>query len=279
MENTRASSTDGFGILAPEPFHPELTRTSVDNQNPAALQRPLIMYYRKSEDKYFGFGASPDAVIIPREVIGEVTYRDSITTWISLSPSEVQIGDEMRVDWTPMDGSPVFRSEPRQVDSNEGFMRVAIPDDVLIGFEGKRVEVIYVHLPQAGGAVPSPSQYVYVAPELGDKPYVQVEGVVDGVLDTSAHPNGVEVSIGPIENMRDYNAMEVLWSIDGYNRERLRGMTVNPQEVMSFHVDPAVYKPHVGKRVTVAYQIYLGAELSSHFNWSVNSRSVSFELS
>jgi hypothetical protein len=280
MENTNAPSTDGFGFFAPEQINPELTLKSADDQSSAALRPPLIVCHHKIDDRYFEFGTLMDnMLIIPREIIGVHPFRDSITTWISLSSSEVQIGDQMRVDWTPMDGSPEFRSEPETVASNEGYMRVAIPDSELIRFEGKRVEVIYVHLPKQGGAEPSPSRYVHVAPALGDKPYVKVKAVVDGVLDTSAYPNGVEVSIGPIEKMCDYNAIEVVWTVDGYCPERLRGMTVNPQQAMSFHIDPVVYKPYVGKRVTVYYLIHLGAGLNSYFIWTVSSGAVSFELS
>ena len=283
MEQARTPSTSAFGYWELGQVNPELTVKPADNRAVAALEAPLIIYYYATDNKYFEFGTTvPEGAVIPMEMFDPGSpFRHSVATWVNPQAPEILIGDQVRVDWTPLDGSAPFQSQPVTVTSKDSFLQVAIEDSVIAGFEGKTVEVVFIHLPQAGGAIPSPSRFVYVAPALGSKPLLQVEGVVDGVLDTSAYPDGIEVSIGPIENMRSYNAMEIIWTVEpDHWVERQRRMTVYPQQTMGFLVDPVVYQSHVGKRVTVQYRIYLGARMSPNFYWNPGgSTELSFELS
>lgn len=259
MERARVSPTTGFGSREPA------ETLSTTGKQTALAYPPVISYYY--EGGYFLFGvAVPEGAVIPMELFGPGPFRDSVAIGVNLKQPGIAIGDEIRVDWLAMDGSVSFNSQPVRVTTVDGFQHIGIPGSEVIKFEGKTTEVIYVHLPQAGGATPSPAKYVYVAPALGSEPALQVEGVVDGVLDTSAYPDGIKVTIAPIENMRSYNAMQILWYLEPGNLlECQRRMTVDPQQEMVFIIDPVVYQPHVGKRVRLNYVIYPGAHMKHHF--------------
>jgi hypothetical protein len=104
---------------------------------------------------------------------------------------------------------------------------------------------------------------------LGRKPVLQVEGVVNGTLDAAAFPDGITVSLAPIENLRACYGIEILWTQSpDHWVERQRRLAVNPKQTMAFHIAPEVYQAHVGRRVTVQYVIYLGARLSPNFYWN-----------
>ncbi|MCF4996088.1 hypothetical protein GIW70_22615 [Pseudomonas syringae] len=282
MAHLSMSSGEGFcGAPNPE-VSPALISDVTSPRVVSDFDAPLIHYYYAVEDKYFGFGATePEGVVIPMEIFEPGSpFRNAVTAWVDPQPAEIALGDEIRVDWTPLDGSAPFQSLPMAVDSKEHFILVGIPDAVISGFEGKTVEVIFVHLPQSGGARPSRSRFVYVAPALGSKPPLEVEGVVNGVLQASAFPDGIKVSVAPIANMRAYNAMEILWIHEpDHWVERQRRITVSAQKTTEFSVDPAVYQSHVGRRVTVLYRLYLGARLSPNFYWNPGAvGEVSFEI-
>ena len=245
-----------------------------------ALVAPLISYFYSTG--YFAFGhTEPEGVVIPLEIIGSGSpFRDSTCALVDPSPEQIAIGDNVHVEWTPQDGTPAFQSPPYSVQSKDQYIPIAIPDRDLERFAGRTVLVTFFHLPQSGGATPSPSRLVYVARELGNKPVLEVEGVVDGVMKASAFPDGLKVGVRPIKNMLACYGVEVLWAqAPDYWVERQRHLAVNPQQAMNFHIAPSVYQPHAGRRVTVKYFIYLGARLSPNFFWSTGAATeVSFEV-
>jgi hypothetical protein len=247
-----------------------------------ALQAPLIAYFYSKENRYFEFGKTePEGAVIPLEIIGSGSpFTHSTFTLLNPSSPQISIGDKLRVEWLPLDGSPPFQSADVVVNSKDDWIPIAIPDSELKRLEGLDVEVVFFLLPQSGGAKPSPAQKVFVAPELGRKPVLQVEGVVNGTLDAAAFPDGITVSLQPIENLRACYGIEILWTQSpDHWVERQRRLAVNPKQTTAFHIAPEVYQAHVGRRVTVQYVIYLGARLSPNFYWNPGVvTEVSFEV-
>ncbi|SMQ28620.1 hypothetical protein SAMN04488483_4444 [Pseudomonas helmanticensis] len=236
-----------------------------------ALQPPLIAYFYLKENRYFEFGKSePEGAVIPLEIIGPGSpFSNSTYAMLDPSAPQISIGDMLRVEWLPMNGSPSFQSADVVVYSKDYWIPIAIPDSELKRLEGLDVEVTFFHLPQAGGAKPSPAQKVFVAPELGRKPVLKVEGVVNEMLEAAAFPDGITVRLAPIENLRACYGIEILWTQSpDHWVERQRRLAVNPKQTMAFHIAPEVYQPHVGHSVTVKYFIYLGARLSPNFFWN-----------
>lgn len=247
-----------------------------------ALQPPLIAYFHSKPNHYLAFGTTePEGAVIPLEIIGPGSpFINSTYTLLDPSSPQILIGDKLRVEWLPLDGSPSFQSADVVVDSKDYWIPIAIPDSALKRLVGLDVEVTFFHLPQAGGAKPSPAQKVFVAPELGRKSVLEVEGVVNGVLEAATYPDGVTVSLRPIENLRACYGIEVLWTqAPDHWVERQRRLAVNPKQTMAFHIAPEVYQAHVGRRVTVQYVIYLGARLSANFYWDPGAvTEVSFDV-
>jgi hypothetical protein len=247
-----------------------------------ALQAPLIAYFYSKENRYFEFGKTePEGAVIPLEIIGPGSpFIASTYALADPSSPQILIGDKLRAEWLALDGTPSFQSADVVVNSKDYWIPIAIPDNELKRLEGLEVEVVFFHLPQAGGAKPSPAQKVFVAPELGRKPVLQVEGVVNGTLEAAAFPDGITVRLAPIENLRACYGIEILWtqSLDHWV-ERQRRLAVNPKQTMAFHIAPEVYQRYVGRRVTVQYVIYLGARLSPNFYWNPGVvTAVSFEV-
>jgi hypothetical protein len=250
--------------------------------NATALQAPLIAYFYLKENRYFEFGKTePEGAVIPLEIIGPGSpFIDSTYALVDPSSPQILIGDTLRAEWLALDGTPSFQSADVVVNSKDYWIPIAIPDNELKRLEGLEVAVNFFHLPQAGGAKPSPAQKVFVAPELGRKPVLEVEGVENGVLEAAAFPDGVTLSLQPIENLRACYGIEILWTQSpDHWVERQRRLAVNPKRTMAFHIAPEVYQAHVGRRVTVRYVIYLGARLSPNFYWNPGVvTEVSFEV-
>ncbi len=235
------------------------------------LQPPLIAYFYLKENRYFEFGKTePEGAVIPLEIIGPGSpFSNSTYAMLDPSSPQILIGEKLRVEWLPLDGSPPFQSADVVVDSKDYWIPIAIPDSELKRLQGLDVEVTFFHLPQAGGAKPSPAQKVFVAPDLGRKPVLKVEGVVNEMLEAAAFPDGITVSLAPIENLRACYGIEILWTQSpDHWVERQRRLAVNPKQTMTFHIAPEVYQMHGGRRVTVQYVIYLGARLSPNFYWN-----------
>jgi hypothetical protein len=236
-----------------------------------ALQAPLIAYFYSKDNRYFEFGKTePEGAVIPLEIIGPGSpFIDSTFALVDPSSPQIAIGDKLRVEWLALDGTPSFQSADVVVNSKDYWIPIAIPDSELKRLESLEVEVFFFHLPQSGGAKPSPARKVFIAPELGRKPMLEVQGVVNGTLEAAAFADGITVCLAPIENLRACYGIEILWTQSpDHWVERQRRLAVNPKQTMAFHIAPEVYQAHVGRRVMVRYVIYLGARLSPNFYWN-----------
>ncbi|MGB8923217.1 MAG: hypothetical protein WCC61_17120 [Pseudomonas sp.] len=246
------------------------------------LQAPLIAYFYSKENRYFEFGTTePEGAVIPLEIIGPGSpFINSTYALLDPSSPQITVGDKLRLECLPLDGSPSFQSADVVVKGKDYWIPIAIPDSELKRLQGLDVEVTFFHLPQAGGANPSPARKVFVASELGRKPVLKVEGVVNGMLEAAAFPDGITVRLAPIENLRACYGIEILWTQSpDHWVERQRRLAVNPKQTIEFHIAPEVYLPHVGQSVTVKYFIYLGARLSPNFFWGTGAATeVSFEV-
>lgn len=248
------------------------TRTSSKSVQ-AGLFPPAVLYLY--DDRLFSFGiTAPEGAVIAQEMIGHSFFRNAIKVLIETDVPEIEVGDEVQAVWTVLSADDFYeyRSDPVRVESKQEGLLITLPDTEAVKFVGKKSEIVYFHMPQAGGATPSLGTLVYVAPSLGPKPILKVMGVVDGVLDTKAHPDGIKVIIDPIANMRRYNALEIRWTQDsGIWVDSQHKMTVYPDQSMEFTIPPVVYQPHVGKRVLVQYFIFLGANMSPNLRWSAST--------
>lgn len=248
------------------------TRTSGKSVQ-AGLFPPAVLYLY--DDRLFSFGiTAPEGAVIPQEMIGHSFFRNAIKVLIETDVPEIEVGDEVQAVWTVLSAEDFYeyRSDPVRVDSKNKDVLITLPDTEAVKFVGKKSEIVYFHMPQAGGVTPSLRTLVYVAPSLGPKPILKVMGVVDGVLDTKAHPDGIKVIIDPIANMHRYNALEIRWTQDsGIWVDSQHKMTVYPDQSMEFTIPPVVYQPHVGKHVLVRYFIFLGANMSPNLRWSAST--------
>ena len=248
------------------------TRTSSKSVQ-AGLFPPAVLYLY--DDRLFSFGiTAPEGAVIAQEMIGHSFFRNAIKVLIETDVPEIEVGDEVQAVWTVLSAEDFYeyRSDPVRVDSKNKDVLITLPDTEAVKFVGKKSEIVYFHMPQAGGVTPSLGTLVYVAPSLGPKPILKVMGVVDGVLDTKAHPDGIKVIIDPIANMHRYNALEIRWTQDsGIWVDSQHRMTVYPDQSMAFTIPPVVYQPHVGKRVLVQYFIFLGANMSPNLRWSAST--------
>jgi hypothetical protein len=282
MANSSASPNNGFFDITNAESHSGFSLPIAPGQRANTLAPPLIAYFYSRENKYFGFGhTEPEGVVIPMEIIGAGSpFSESTFALADPSAPEIAVGDSVWIEWLPMHGSGMFISPKHSVQSKDEYIPISIPDSEISSFAGRTVLVTLFHLSQSGEVKPSVLQYVYVALELGRKPVLEVEGVVDGVLKASAFPGGIKVSVRPVENMLACYGVEVLWTLDpDYWVERQRHLAVDPQQTINFYIDPVVYQSHVGRRVTVKYFIYLGARLSPNFFWNTGTATeVSFEV-
>ena len=248
------------------------TRTSSKSVQ-AGLFPPAVLYLY--DDRLFSFGiTAPEGAVIAQEMIGHSFFRNAIKVLIETDVPEIEVGDEVQAVWTVLSAEDFYeyRSDPVRVDSKNKDVLITLPDTEAVKFVGKKSEIVYFHMPQAGGVTPSLGTLVYVAPSLGPKPILKVMGVVDGVLDTKAHPDGIKVIIDPIANMHRYNALEIRWTQDsGIWVDSQHKMTVYPDQSMEFTIPPVVYQPHVGKHVLVRYFIFLGANMSPNLRWSAST--------
>ena len=248
------------------------TRTSSKSVQ-AGLFPPAVLYLY--DDRLFSFGiTAPEGAVIAQEMIGHSFFRNAIKVLIETDVPEIEVGDEVQAVWTVLSAEDFYeyRSDPVRVDSKNKDVLITLPDTEAVKFVGKKSEIVYFHMPQAGGVTPSLGRLVYVAPSLGPKPILKVMGVVDGVLDTTAHPDGIKVIIDPIANMHRYNALEIRWTQDsGIWVDSQHKMTVYPDQSVEFTIPPVVYQPHVGKRVLVQYFIFLGANMSPNLRWSAST--------
>lgn len=228
------------------------------------------------EDRSFSFGVTaPEGAVIPQEIIGDPLFRDAITVLIETDIPAIKVDDSVRAIWTVLSAEDFYeyQSDPVLVESKDEDVLITLPDTEAVKFVGKKSEIVYLHMPLEGEATFSLGSLVYVAPSLGPKPILKVMGVVDGVLDTTAHPDGIKVIIDPIANMHRYNALEIRWTQDsGIWVDSQHKMTVYPDQSMAFTIPPVVYQPHVGKHVLVRYFIFLGAEMSPNLRWAASSQ-------
>lgn len=270
MKTSYESLVDGFSIGAASSF--------TDVARAESLSAPAVVCFYKAINDYIFFDTTqPEGQVIPMEALDFPTFGP-FATYISTTDPDIVTGDKMWVEWIATDGSAFFQSLPMEVIKGEPLL-VPVPVEEIVKFEAKHTLVTYFHLSAEGGKGPSPSTSVFVAPALGQKPTIQVEGVVDGVLDTVAHPDGIVITITSIENMRNFNGIEVLWKqLQDHWVDRQRVMTVDPGKSTVFVIQPAVYSKHVGQQVRVSYHIYLGAKLRPHFLWDVSAGILEFKL-
>ena len=252
-----------------------------DKSVKAGLYSPGIAY--RFDDKYFSFGVTaPEGAVIPYEMIGNSPFTNAITIIIDPRAQEIAVGDTVRAIWTVLSAEDFyeFQSDPVPIESKNAAVLITLPDTEAVKFVGKKSEVGYIHMPEAGGANVSPKKPVYVAPSMGPKPVLKIPAVEKGVLNTKDHPNGIKVIIEPITNMHRYNALKIFWVDESNIRiDAQRHMTVNPNKAMEFVIPAVVYQSHVGKRVLVQYFISLGANMSPNLRWSAgNSKYVEFDV-
>lgn len=237
------------------------------------LNPPRVSYLYM--EKYYSFGVTaPEGAVIPQEIIEHPLFKDAITIFIDPSVDAIAVGDTVRVFWAipSVEDYYEYQSKDVRVEAKDKYILITLPDTEALKFVGKQSIVNYYHVPQAGEANFSPAISAYVAPPLGPKPILKVTGVVDGVLNTEEHPDGIKVIIDPIANMHRYNALEIRWTQDsGIWVDSQHKMTVYPDQSMEFTIPPVVYQPHVGKHVLVRYFIFLGANMSPNLRWSAST--------
>ena len=120
------------------------------------------------------------------------------------------------------------------------------------------------------------------APALIQTAPISLEGVTNGVLEIDKHPDGVELTIPRIENLRTNNAIEMYWKElvdDGQGNlhpvpwcDYQRKLTVSPKSPLKFRIEPSVYQEHRGKDMHLFCSLFLGSGMVPGLSYGMGSR-------
>jgi hypothetical protein len=197
----------------------------------------------------------------------EVTEHLPIIVPISTRKSDA--GATIQVRWMATDGAAQYVSDPIPVSEPGNVEFVVIPGNEIKKFSAKKVHITYA-LNLHGTVVISPVLEINVAPLLIYKAAV-IEGLVDGVLNISDYPNGLNATVPAIENLREYNAVTLSWTVrnDPYLIfQHSQTLTASkPDEDFLFKIPPHAYSPYSGFPCDLHYSIWLGAEMDPSLRW------------
>ncbi|MCO8310385.1 hypothetical protein [Pseudomonas mandelii] len=113
--------------------------------------------------------------------------------------------------WVTADGSVSYDSEPVPITDPGNDQLLEIAANEIERFTDKEVTLSYT-ITLNGNETTSPLLKVEVTPEMKYQPAI-VEGLVDNALQTSDYPNGLTTTIPIIENLREYNALSLIWIV------------------------------------------------------------------
>lgn len=245
--------------------HQELLPPSGRSTAPTQREAPVLGY----KEFYTGalrlfWGSEKWGVVLPMEV------AENLPVIIPVSTRKSDAGATLQVRWVATDGAAQYVSGPIPVSEPGNVEFVVIPGNEIKKFSGKTVHITY-GLNLHDNEVVSPVLEINVAPLLIYKEAI-IEGLVDGVLNISDYPNGLNATIPAIENLSEYNAVSLFWTVT-YDTHLIfqhsQTLTASkPSEDFLFKIPPHAYSPYPGFQCELQYYIWLGAEMDPSLRWS-----------
>ncbi|WP_447788072.1 hypothetical protein [Pseudomonas farris] len=210
------------------------------------------------------WGSEKWGVVLPMEIAQNLPVIMPISTRTS------DAGAMIQVRWSAIDGSVEYVSPPTPISKPGNVELIAIPTSEIEKFSAKTASISYA-LIQHDNETISTKLKITVAPQLIYKKAI-IEGLVDGVLNTSDYPNGLKTTIPPIKNLRKHNAISLYWTVE-YDSHVLfqHSETVcatKPNEDFLFNIPTHAYAPYGGYNCKLQYYIWLGAEMDPSLRWS-----------
>lgn len=237
------------------------------------LGAPVLGYRTvySGEPRYL-WGSDDWGVVMPMEAVKD------LRTFVLINTRKSDEGARVVVRWAALDGSVAHDLVPVPVLSPGNDQLIDISATEIERFSGKKVKVSYI-IALNDNETLSPALEAEVAPELKYQPAV-VEGLIDNLLQTSDYPNGLTTTIPAIENLREYNALSLVWTVT-INSERIfqhveTVPATRPTEPFKFMIPPHAYIPYKEYTCSVQYIIWLGAEGNPDLQWS--TRAIRFDL-
>ena len=170
-----------------------------------SLEKPQLFWSFFGKEYEF-INISPWGINIPLEVTtvpALVNVQASIHGFTPFTKISIQ--------WQTEDHGIVFKSEPVPISWPSPYQRIAIPHDQLARFENQTVQVSYYLHQMDDLPVESGATVVNVnAMVIGNAP--TIEGVTNLQLKVADYPNGVNVTVSAIENIRNYSRVNSWWN-------------------------------------------------------------------
>lgn len=235
---------------------------------------PPVLGYRTVHTglpRYF-WGADKWGVILPMEVAND------LRTFVLINTRKSDEGANAVVNWTAIDGSASHDFKPVPITDPGNDQPLEFTADEIERFIGKKVKISYT-IVLNGNETGSPVLEAEVVPEL-KYPRAIVEGLIGNVLPISDYPSGLTTSVPLIENLREYNASSLRWTVTINSEQIFQHVETvpapRPTEPFIFMIPPHAYMPYAGCTCSVQYIIWLGAEGDPDLQW--NTRPVQFAL-
>lgn len=230
------------------------------------LNTPILGYraFFTGEIRLF-WGSEKWGVVIPEEAADSPII-------MPISTRKSDAGASIQITWRAIEDPTEYTSELIPISEPGNVEFVPIPEQEIRRFSDKTVNVTY-QIALNDKVEISPTLKIAVAPKLIYQPAI-IQGVVNGELNVSDYPDGLKITIPPITNYREYNALQITWRVlnpDTNERAVWFSKTVrlsNPDKNYIFTLTPDNYFDYPGHPAFFQWYIWVGAEMDERLIWS-----------
>jgi len=202
--------------------------------------------------------------------------------WVSVTADEsydLKPSDFIRIEWTPRDGSKPYVSARQEVRCIEQPLRFLLPEIEVRKFEGVLTDVRCVRERRNVPDAFSPPKGVLAAPHFESSGNNSVEGVIDGVLDAKAYPNGLKVTTQTVSNPAPRSHVVVQWRHSNQLQHQHQHQQIIdadlPESTYTFFIAPEFYQAASGTEISAQLAVLSG---SDSFDFWYGIGAVSFKL-
>jgi len=188
---------------------------------------------------------------------------DHIPFWVSVTADEsydLKPSDLIRVEWTAQDDSRKYVSDRQEVRCIEQPLRFLLPEIEVRKFEGVLSDVRCVRERRNAPDAPSSSKGVLAAQLFKSSGNNIVEGVVDGVLDAKAYPNGLKVTTLTVSNPAPRSHMVVQWRHSNQLQNQQIIDADLSESTYTFIIAPEFYQAASGTEITAQFGVLQGSD-------------------
>lgn len=176
--------------------------------------------------------------------------------WIVVAPDlshDIISSDVLRVEWTARDGSRKYVSQKLEVRCIEQPLRFLLPENEVKNFEGVLADIVCVRERKNESDTPSSSRGLFVSPLFKESGSKSVEGVIDGVLDPSAYPEGLYVTTQVLSNLAPGTKVVIQWSHPQQSSHTQILAANLPESDYRFFIDASLYQGASGTSISVGF--------------------------